>query len=234
MNNHDINVGIKRIAETKFGKILSIFAKGIVYLFVAFTILFLIFAILYLTNVTIIYEEKYPLSDSVQKILFEMSDASSKYNIVDFSALFIAFFIWLGLIIGVGIPILYVKYIKSHSEELEYQPRNYLMYLLLIVEAVVYSFGYYKFWGMSVAWGYILIRFIFAILIFFVANVGIKLFVIGYNPLLAIVLNVLSISCLSFAFMFAFYRFIVIPVVIVVIDAIIKEITDSSIIFFWI
>ena len=78
------------------------------------------------------------------------------------------------------------------------------------------------------------IRFIFAILIFFVANVGIKLFVIGYNPLLAIVLNVLSISCLSFAFMFAFYRFIVIPVVIVVIDAIIKEITDSSIIFFWI
>lgn len=238
MRDEDINNAIKNLAATPAGKTMKDITKGILFATIALLSLLAIFIIIELFDVVVHYNKMtsmtYPLSNIVQPFLSGLEEKSEMFIDRDFGMMLMSVFIWLGLIFGECIPILYMKVLNTKEEVPEFQSRNYFMYLMITIGAIVYSVGYYKFWGLEIEWFYLLIRIVCSWFIFMIATKGIHLLVIGYNPYLAIILCILAILFLSFAFMFIFYSMIIIPFVLCVIGNVTGEVMDNMVFFFWI
>lgn len=238
MRDEDINNAIKSISDSSAGKTIKEGVKWLLFAVVVALLPVILFILISLFDIVVHYDKivnlSYPLSNVIQPFLVGLAEKSESWNKRDYGLVLMTVLIWLGLFFGECLPIAYMRILKYRERIPEFHSRSYFMYLINALGAIAYSVGYYKFWGLEIEGWPLILRIVCAWFIFSIATKGIHLLVIGYNPVLAIILSVLALLFLSYAFMFIFYSIIVIPFVICVITKTMGNIADNLVFVYWI
>lgn len=215
MRDEDIRNVFGKLSKTKSAGLAKSVGRKILYILIL--ILAFGFLWLYLEIVGIflrqnrLLDNTYPLSNVIVPFIEKWAESSDVLSRKDVSMTFIAICWWICFLIGCVFPIIYIRLNEKRKKNLEYNRRNYMMYGINVIGAILYGIGYYKFWGQEYSFWLILIRSIFAFIGFAFVTSGIRNFVACTNELLAIVLSFALMLVGAFSFMFVFYSAVFVP-----------------------